>query len=172
MLKKITLLLALTMIFVVGCEPQPAPPADAVISPIAGSWQPADARIPWRLTFDNQGKLTEFTHPTGHTITNKSIEEGEYITDDKTYHYEFGPCEALYKTQTRELSVNIIINNCAIKMGGETFNFKMTDIFAGKLSDDGKTLAMTQVSSNAIVVNGQATASDANTQTINFLKVQ
>ncbi|MBI9018394.1 MAG: hypothetical protein JEZ07_14165 [Phycisphaerae bacterium] len=171
--KTLAILLVLAFVFIAGCDPQPCPQTKSCddVSPLAGSWKTTEAKNPWMLKFDDSGQLIEFKHSDGQSITKTDIDNGQYVSKDKNITCELGPCEANFDSATKEVSVNIIINKYTAKIGGTEFNFKMTDIFAGKLASDGKSLEMTQVSAKSIINDGKANKSDSATKTIKFVKI-
>ena len=105
---------------------------------LVGRWKAN--RDNWEIEFDSDGEVTSMVHYMWAVPIDTA--DGAYYTDgpdEGTYAlFMLGPCEADYKSATRELSVKIIMEKYEIMMPGGMLEGWLRDFFDGPVSEDGK----------------------------------
>lgn len=105
---------------------------------LVGTWQASGRR--WQITFQPDGSISSLHHQY-ITVPVKPEEGGVYepLRKDAYGIYFFGPYDVKYNPGTRELSVEIIVDDFHIEMPAMIFDGNMYDHFIGTVSDDGMT---------------------------------
>ncbi len=106
---------------------------------LAGTWK-AD-KHDWQISFEGDGRISSIVHFVWALPID--MNEGDFFVegpDEGTYAlFVMGPCEAEYDENTRELSVEIILEHYAMKLPQGTLEGKSHDYFQGPVSEDGNT---------------------------------
>ena len=122
---------------------------------LVGTWRPNESR--WLLTFEADGRISKMRHFGGMEI---DVAEGglwEQWRDNIEALYVLGPCEARYNTETRELSVTIVIEEFIISSPNDSLEGSFHDYLTGRVSEDGTTWKANWTSTSEIIGSGSGT---------------
>ncbi|MGA2172236.1 MAG: hypothetical protein ABSG82_04375 [Sedimentisphaerales bacterium] len=103
---------------------------------LAGRWESTTGV--WELVFEPNGTISSIVYGFG----GYTIKAGQ-TTNDKTKGggkaiFQPGPWSTRYSPRTRELTVWIAMDNIYFEMGENLLEGTRTDMFTGKVSEDGK----------------------------------
>lgn len=104
---------------------------------LVGTWHPDDSR--WIFTFAADGTITKMQHFGGMEF---NVAEGGLVEpwlNGAKATYILGPCRADYNPQTRQLSLEIIIEYYIINFQDGSMEGNFQDYLIGPVSEDGLT---------------------------------
>lgn len=104
---------------------------------LAGKWIEAENK--WEITFEKNGTVSSILHPFGLVNIVPGKTTIVPLIDDGNANIQAGKCVVQYSHQTRELVIEINIDNMLWNKGKEILEGNSKDIIWGKVSDDGTT---------------------------------
>jgi hypothetical protein len=103
---------------------------------LVGKWKSNNGV--WELVFEPNGTISSVVYGLGgYTIKAGQTTTGETLGGGKAI-FQPGPWSARYFPRTRELTVWIAMDNIHFEMGTNLLEGTRTDMFTGKVSEDGK----------------------------------
>jgi len=131
-----------------GCEGQSSPKpvaADAAgggqfPAYLVGTWK-ATSYL-WEFTFEPNGTISSIVYNLGGVdITAGQTRTAETVSEEGggSAIFQPGPWKVQYSPETRELTVWIVMDHIHFEMGKGLLEGTRTDMFTGKVSEDGKT---------------------------------
>ena len=103
---------------------------------LAGTWE-AD-KGGWEITFEPDGRLSSAVITMGRVKVEPGKKTVIPMKKGGTGVYEPGEWLAQYSPANRELVVKIVIERYRLEMGDDVLSGNLKDIFAGKVSEDGR----------------------------------
>lgn len=122
---------------------------------LVGTWRSNESR--WVLTLEPDGSISKMKHFGGMEF---DVAEGglvEHWRDNAEAIYALGPCEAEYESQTRELTVTIVIEHYIINFSDGSLEGSFYDYLTGPISEDGLTWNASWTSRGEIIGSGSST---------------
>ncbi|MCK5565762.1 MAG: hypothetical protein KAJ07_10995 [Planctomycetes bacterium] len=102
---------------------------------LVGTWE--NEGSVWSFTFGPDGRILSMIHALGGV----ELRPGEITTEPTRGGgkaiYEPGKWLVRYDSEDRILSVDIVLDNVHLEIGGGVLEGSRTDVFGGKVSDDG-----------------------------------
>jgi len=168
MMRTLTLLTWLTIaVAAAGCNPNGATPnnsrnnnaavQDKFPAFLVGSWRTDTAGARWIFTFEADGRISKMRHFIGADF---DVAEGGLIEpwrNNAEAAYFLGPCNAVYKPESRELTVTIIIEHYTIEFPNGKMEGSFRDHLTGPVSQDGKTWRATWKNESEVTGSGTST---------------
>ena len=135
--------IGLVLMFLAGCggsagksAGQSQPFFPLFPSEVAGIWQAADE--PWVIEISPEGKVIMAVIPMTQTEVKPNEISKLEMADGNTSTVEMGDCPLEYDMMTRQLTVTITVKAIHMEFAGEGIDGNSTDIFSGRVSEDGK----------------------------------
>lgn len=103
---------------------------------IAGTWQARESQ--WKITLSTDGTVSSMRIPMSaeelrpNQTTKVEMKHGEFST------FKAGDCDVEYTPETRELFVEIKVDDMHIAFPGDAIEGHTVDKFMGPVSEDGK----------------------------------
>jgi len=106
---------------------------------LVGVWKAQVELVHWSFNLERDGTIAQLTHAFGGEMV--PDEGGVYVegVTPETYAvFVLGPCKSEYDTNTRELSVDIVLDYYSMTTPEGEVKGKGRDLFKGIVSEDGK----------------------------------
>lgn len=106
---------------------------------MAGRWEGGTAKSRWAFEFQPDGSILKMNHAMAGEVD--LSEGGAHIEGGSgpvSTEFLLGPCQAKYDPDTREVSIEVIVDYYKIQSLGTALEGSQTDLFRGPVSEDGK----------------------------------
>ncbi|MBN1124950.1 MAG: hypothetical protein JXA82_08080 [Sedimentisphaerales bacterium] len=103
---------------------------------LAGRWKADKHR--WQIVFAPDGSITELIHNFGGNLYRPMHRTTIPLKQGGTSYYDCGRWRLEYSPATRELVIEITVDDFRLEMQGVSMEGKMRDLFVGKIDPDGQ----------------------------------
>jgi hypothetical protein len=107
---------------------------------MTGLWEGGTAKSKWAFEFQTDGTIFRMNHAMAGEVD--LSEGGAHIEGGAgpvSTEFLLGPCQAEYDPDTREVTIEVIVDYYKIQSLGTALEGSQSDLFKGPVSEDGKT---------------------------------